>query len=86
MGNRKSCSAMAATRKRSPDLKNGKRVGDNFCLDIFDSGEDCRWCVRAKSRDLDGVWDRSRGRAGDGRTGARVLVCSPFGPKSAPDK
>jgi hypothetical protein len=39
-------------------IGHGKRIGDRFCFDVFVGGEDCRWCIRARGSELEGVWNR----------------------------
>jgi len=42
---------------KAQPIQNGKRIDGRFCFDIFISGEDCRWCIRAHGSDLEGTWN-----------------------------
>ena len=60
---------------KSQPIQNGKRIGDRFCFDVFTTGEDCRWCVRAHGSDLEGTWNRGpEGGPATGGLGAGVRL------------
>ena len=39
---------------KTQPIRNGGRFGDKVCFDVFDAGDDHRWCVFAKGDDLEG--------------------------------
>lgn len=39
-------------------IQNGKMFGQRVCFDVFDQGEDLRWCVSVRQNRLQGVWSR----------------------------
>jgi hypothetical protein len=53
--------------RRTQPVQHARRIDDMFCFDVFDAGNDHRWCVRARGVDLEGTW--SGGPAGGGGLG-----------------